>query len=98
MLRLIFLPCFIFFVYLLLYDFLYNIVHQALNTVMLCRWEFLTLGKDISFGVTLIPDGSSKEKSMIPSSRVQSHMVPEDGTITCEELGTCESGTFGSGG
>ncbi|XP_067934790.1 retinal-binding protein-like isoform X1 [Watersipora subatra] len=52
------------------------------------RWEFLTLGKDISFGVNLIPENGEKETNLIPVTRVQSHMVPEDGSLTCEKLGT----------
>ena len=51
----------------------------------------MTLGKDISFGVNLIPEGSGKEKVVVPITRVQSHLVPEDGSVTCEQLGTCKS-------
>ncbi|KAF6029883.1 SEC14L2 [Bugula neritina] len=52
------------------------------------RWEFLTEGKDISFGVSLIPKGSEKQQVVVPASRVQCHMVPEYGSLTCEQLGT----------
>ena len=50
----------------------------------------MTAGKDISFGVDLIADGSDKQTTVVPIKRVQCHMVPEDGTVVCEQLGTCK--------
>jgi len=52
------------------------------------RWEFMTAGKDISFGVNVIPEGSDKQTTVLPVKRVQCHMVPEDGSVVCEQLGT----------
>ena len=30
-------------------------------------------------------------KQIVPTTRVNSHFVPEDGYLTCEEPGTCKS-------
>ena len=27
---------------------------------------------------------------MLPSERVNSHLIPEDGSLTCKEMGSCE--------
>nr|UXK97102.1 retinal-binding protein [Haliotis fulgens] len=51
------------------------------------RWEFKTEGFDISFGVFLLREGA--KIPILPLERVNSHMVPEDGSCTCEEAGTC---------
>ncbi|ELU10555.1 hypothetical protein CAPTEDRAFT_194024 [Capitella teleta] len=56
------------------------------------RWQFLSDGADIGFGVfrrTL--DSKQKANEMeccVPSDRVNSHMVPEDGSFTAEVPGT----------
>nr|UXK97100.1 retinal-binding protein [Haliotis discus hannai] len=50
------------------------------------RWEFKTEGFDISFGVFLLREGA--KIPILPLERVNSHMVPEDGSCTCEEAGT----------
>ncbi|XP_071115998.1 retinal-binding protein-like [Haliotis cracherodii] len=52
------------------------------------RWEFKTEGFDISFGVFLLREGA--KIPILPLERVNSHMVPEDGSCTCEEAGTYE--------
>ena len=52
------------------------------------RYEFLTDGNDIRFGIT--DETGSSTVDIVPFSRVDSHVVPEDGTVTCERAGTCE--------
>lgn len=50
------------------------------------RWEFKTDGYDIGFGV-FRQDGGEKV-AVVPVERVNSHMVPEDGSYTCDVPGT----------
>ncbi|GFR58752.1 SEC14-like protein 2 [Elysia marginata] len=50
------------------------------------RWEFKTDGYDIGFGV-FRQDGGEKV-AVVPVERVNSHMVPEDGSYTCDLPGT----------
>uniref|UniRef100_A0A0B6Z7E2 CRAL-TRIO domain-containing protein n=1 Tax=Arion vulgaris TaxID=1028688 RepID=A0A0B6Z7E2_9EUPU len=55
------------------------------------RWQFKTDGFDIGFGVYLrTTDHRQKAVDMepiLPSQRVNSHMVPEDGSVTCRRTG-----------
>ena len=59
------------------------------------RWSFETKHYDLAFGiyrkVTNNPKKLSDMKQVIPTTRVNSHFVPEDGYLTCEEPGTCKS-------
>ncbi|XP_059168234.1 retinal-binding protein-like [Physella acuta] len=50
------------------------------------RWEFKTDGYDIGFGV-FRQDGDEKV-AVVPVERVNSHMVPEDGSYSCDVTGT----------
>ncbi|XP_028980943.2 SEC14-like protein 2 isoform X3 [Esox lucius] len=58
------------------------------------RWQFASDGADIGFGVfmrTQVGGGDQKLGDMmlvLPSERYNSHMVPEDRTLTCTEPGT----------
>lgn len=56
------------------------------------RWQFSTQGYDIGFGVYRRTTGerqkASKMEEVVPTHRVNSHLVPEDGSITCTEAGT----------
>ncbi|XP_013379466.1 retinal-binding protein [Lingula anatina] len=54
---------------------------------MILRWEFQTEGYDIGFGVGFLENDGSV-KFVLPVERVNSHMVPEDGSINCTEQGT----------
>lgn len=52
------------------------------------RWEFMTEGGDIGFRVcSKNPDGSTVD--LIPLSRVESHLVMEEGEIVCVNAGKC---------
>lgn len=59
------------------------------------RWEFCTVSGDIGFGVYKRTDNASgKQRASdmevcVPSQRVNSHMVAEDGNYTCSTTGTC---------
>ncbi|KAK7499112.1 hypothetical protein BaRGS_00009659 [Batillaria attramentaria] len=52
------------------------------------RWEFKTDDFDIGFGVFLKTDKG--REAVYPVERVNSHMVPEDGSVTCQQTGTYE--------
>ncbi|XP_048763283.1 SEC14-like protein 2 isoform X2 [Ostrea edulis] len=55
------------------------------------RWQFSTNGYDIGFGVyRRTKDTRQKANEMeevLPTQRVNSHLVPEDGSFTCTEVG-----------
>ena len=53
------------------------------------RWEFKTDGYDLGFGLA-IARSAGKPEVLIPVERVNCHMVPEDGTYTCDEPGLCK--------
>ena len=53
------------------------------------RWEFMTEGGDIKFGV-YSKDSKGSTFDFVPPSRVDSHLGMEDGQITCEEPGKCK--------
>ncbi len=59
-----------------------------------CRWQFMSEGNDIGFGVfRRTADERQKAGEMVEvvtSERVNSHMVPEDGSIVCDTPGTCK--------
>ncbi|XP_041350512.1 retinal-binding protein-like [Gigantopelta aegis] len=59
------------------------------------RWEFKTDEYDIGFGIFLVKDG--RRVPVMPVERVNSHMVPQDGSLTCDDVGTydlCFDNTF----
>ena len=53
------------------------------------RWEFKTDGYDLGFGLA-IARSAGKPEVLVPVERVNCHMVPEDGTYTCDEPGLCK--------
>ncbi len=59
-----------------------------------CRWQFLTEGNDIGFGVFYREmEGRQRAGAMqevYASERVNSHIVPEQDSLVCERSGTCE--------
>ncbi len=55
----------------------------------ICRWEFKTDGYDIGFGI-LYENKMGPNEEVVPVERVNSHMVPEDGTYVCKKKGTCK--------
>ncbi|ESO98951.1 hypothetical protein LOTGIDRAFT_187193 [Lottia gigantea] len=57
---------------------------DKINTIL--SWEFQTEDFDIGFGVLIQEDG--KTVPVVESERVNSHMVPQDGTYTCKQTGT----------
>ncbi|XP_030579380.1 SEC14-like lipid binding 8 isoform X2 [Archocentrus centrarchus] len=56
------------------------------------RWQFASEGGDIGFGVFLKPKKGEWKKAaemqeILPSQRYNAHLVPEDGSLTCEQPG-----------
>ena len=49
----------------------------------------MTEGMDIGFSVFYKKTSDEPKKTVIPFSRQNSHMVPEDGSIFCSEPGIC---------
>lgn len=59
------------------------------------RWQFSTQGADIGFGVFLKDKKGEWKKAtqmqeVVPSQRYNAHLVPEDGSLTCERPGVCK--------
>lgn len=52
-----------------------------------CSWEFQSEDHDVGFG--LFYEERETYVSLIPIARVNSHLVTEDGTYTCDKPGTC---------
>ena len=58
------------------------------------RWQFQTEARDIGFAL-FFKTGEGYQKAgemeeVTQGQRVNSHMVPEDGSFTCSKSGTCE--------
>ncbi|KAG7220478.1 hypothetical protein INR49_018197 [Caranx melampygus] len=56
------------------------------------RWQFATEGADIGFGVFLKAKKgewmkAAQMQEVVPSQRYNAHLVPEDGSLTCERPG-----------
>ncbi|XP_062571602.1 SEC14-like protein 2 [Saccostrea cucullata] len=55
------------------------------------RWQFSTQGFDIGFGVYRRTKEERQKatdmEEVLPSKRVNSHLVPEDGSVTCTDVG-----------
>ncbi|XP_067941657.1 retinal-binding protein-like isoform X2 [Watersipora subatra] len=50
-------------------------------------WRFKTEDKDIGFGVNLKADGEAKDRELLPTARVDSHILEQDGILVCEKAG-----------
>lgn len=60
------------------------------NTLL--RWQFMSEGEDIGFGVFKRTQNGGEQKLadmvlMVPNERYNAHMVPEDNSLTCTEAG-----------
>ena len=58
------------------------------------RWQFMTDDSDIGFGVFKRTASEDQKKEnmeeIVETQRVNSHFVPEDGSVVCKDPGTCE--------
>lgn len=64
--------------------------------VVPCRWQFMSDGSDIGFGIFLKTKVGERQRAgemreVLPSQRYNAHLVPEDGSLTCSDPGICES-------
>ena len=61
---------------------------------VICRWQFSSEGYDIGFGVyrrtSEERQKASQMEEVMKTQRVNSHLVPEDGSITCTDVGLCK--------
>lgn len=57
------------------------------NPNSILRWEFKTEENDIGFGVHYKGEDETL-KVLVPVQRVDSHLIPEDGLLECEQPGT----------
>lgn len=65
-------------------------------TLTCSRWQFASDGGDIGFGIFLKTRMGERQKAgemteVLPNQRYNSHMVPEDGSLTCLKTGVCKS-------
>ncbi|KAA0704219.1 SEC14-like protein 2 [Triplophysa tibetana] len=70
----------------------YQLEYEVLFPNCLLRWQFASEGSDIGFGLFLKTKGYDTKKredmqEIIPIQRYNSHLVPEDGSHTCEDAG-----------
>jgi len=49
----------------------------------------VTEGMDIGFSVLYKNSSGGPERTIVPFSRLNCHMVPEDGSLFCSEPGIC---------
>ena len=58
------------------------------------RWQFMTEGGDIGFRIRLTNETNQEDVEMVPLSRIESHLVMEEGEITCDVPGKCINNDF----
>nr|XP_020450733.1 SEC14-like protein 2 [Monopterus albus] len=66
--------------------------YEILAPGCILRWQFASEGADIGFGVFLKTKKGEWKKAgqmleVLPSQRYNAHLVPEDGSLTCEHPG-----------
>ena len=64
--------------------------HDFYVQISLCSWSFKTDDKDIGFGVHHKSVDGDKEKEVLPVTRVDSHLMEQDGSLVCEQAGKCK--------
>ncbi|XP_051972063.1 SEC14-like protein 2 [Xyrauchen texanus] len=70
----------------------YQLEYEVLFPNCILRWQFVSEGSDIGFGIFLKTKGNETKKlenmqEVLRTERYNSHLVPEDGSYTCEEPG-----------
>ena len=61
--------------------------------IIVSRYTFWTDDYDIKFGVARKGEGDATEE-VVRSSKYNSHIVPEDGVIQCDQPATCRNYFF----
>ncbi|KAL1791051.1 SEC14 2 isoform X1 [Sigmodon hispidus] len=70
----------------------HQVEYEILFPGCVLRWQFMSEGSDVGFGIFLKTKMGERQKAgemteVLPNQRYNSHMVPEDGTLTCSEPG-----------
>nr|XP_033812862.1 SEC14-like protein 2 isoform X3 [Geotrypetes seraphini] len=70
----------------------HQVEYEILFPGCVLRWQFMSEGSDIGFGVFLKTKVGQKQKAgemteVIINDRYNAHLVPEDGSVTCSEPG-----------
>lgn len=70
----------------------HQVEYEILFPGCVLRWQFMSEGSDVGFGIFLKTKMGERQRAgemteVLPNQRYNSHMVPEDGTLTCSEPG-----------
>ncbi|XP_066507129.1 SEC14-like protein 2 isoform X2 [Hoplias malabaricus] len=70
----------------------HQLEYEVLVPNCLLRWQFASEGADIGFGIYMKTKAGLKQKvgdmlEVLPTTRYNAHLVPEDGSYTCEQPG-----------
>ncbi|XP_062942235.1 SEC14-like protein 3 [Cynocephalus volans] len=70
----------------------HQVEYEILFPGCVLRWQFSSDGGDIGFGIFLKTKMGERQRAgemmeVLPSQRCNAHMVPEDGSLTCSEVG-----------
>uniref|UniRef100_W5LLR4 SEC14-like lipid binding 7 n=1 Tax=Astyanax mexicanus TaxID=7994 RepID=W5LLR4_ASTMX len=70
----------------------FKLEYEVLIPNCLLRWQFASDGADIGFGIYMKTKAGAKQKigemqEVLPTQRYNAHLVPEDGSYTCEDPG-----------
>lgn len=74
--------------------FVFDLYLDSIHLSEYRRWQFTTEGYDIGFGVykkkSEVRMKSGDMEEVMVNQRVNSHFVPEDGSLCCREVGICK--------
>ncbi|XP_010602085.1 SEC14-like protein 2 [Fukomys damarensis] len=70
----------------------HQVEYEILFPGCVLRWQFMSEGADVGFGIFLKTKMGERQRAgemteVLPSQRYNSHLVPEDGTLTCSDPG-----------
>uniref|UniRef100_G1SDB9 SEC14 like lipid binding 2 n=1 Tax=Oryctolagus cuniculus TaxID=9986 RepID=G1SDB9_RABIT len=70
----------------------HQVEYEILFPGCVLRWQFMSEGADVGFGIFLKTKMGERQRAgemteVLPNQRYNSHLVPEDGTLTCSEPG-----------
>ncbi|KAL8180538.1 UNVERIFIED_CONTAM: hypothetical protein K2H54_027165 [Gekko kuhli] len=70
----------------------HQVEYEILFPGCVLRWQFMSDGADIGFGVYLKTKAGARQHAgemteMYPNQRYNAHLVPEDGSLTCTDPG-----------
>ncbi|XP_007973590.1 SEC14-like protein 2 isoform X2 [Chlorocebus sabaeus] len=70
----------------------HQVEYEILFPGCVLRWQFMSDGADVGFGIFLKTKMGERQRAgemteVLPNQRYNSHLVPEDGTLTCSDPG-----------